>query len=62
MNKLYRNAYDSVIAGVCSGLSDYLNIDKNVIRLIAAVGGIFLFPVFIITYILAWAILPIKNY
>ncbi len=62
MNKLYRNAYDSIVAGVCSGLSDYMNVDKNVIRLIAAIGGIFLAPLFITSYIIAWLILPVKNY
>lgn len=62
MKKLYRNVYDSMVAGVCSGIADYFEIDKNVVRLIAAFLLLAMAPVTLITYIVAWVILPIKNY
>lgn len=62
MKKLYRNTYDSTIAGVCSGLADYLNVDKNLVRIVAVFLGLLLSLVVIPTYIVAWVILPIKNY
>ncbi len=62
MKKLHRNVYDKQIAGVCSGLGDYFGIDKNLIRIAAVFLGLLLFFVTIPTYIVAWVILPIKNY
>ena len=59
MKKLYRNKKDSKIAGICSGLSDYFEIDPTIIRLI------FLFGIFIgggiIVYIIGWFIIPVKE-
>ena len=40
--KLYRNTQNKMLAGVCSGLAEYLNIDPTVIRVIwalIALGG-----------------------
>ena len=38
--KLYRNTQNKLIAGVCSGLAEYLNIDPTVIRVIWALVGL----------------------
>ena len=60
MKKLYRNINDRKIAGVCSGIGTYFNIDPVLIRLIwvvfafAAGGGI-------IAYLIAWAIIPEES-
>lgn len=62
MKKLYRNVYDQTIAGVCSGIADYFNIDKSLVRLATVFLGLLLFWVVVPTYIVAWVILPIKNY
>lgn len=35
---LYRSKSNRMIAGVCAGLGDYLNIDPTVIRLLFALG------------------------
>ena len=32
--KLYRSRYDKKLAGVCSGLAKYLNMDPSVVRLV----------------------------
>ena len=57
MKKLYRNVNDRKIAGVCSGIGEYFDVDPVLIRLIwivfafAAGGGI-------VAYFIAWLIIP----
>ena len=57
--KLYRNLKDSRIAGVCSGIGDYFEIDTVIVRLF------FLLALFlgggVIVYLIAWLIVPIKD-
>ncbi|WOO88441.1 PspC domain-containing protein [Mollicutes bacterium LVI A0078] len=62
MKKLYRNDYDKVIAGVCSGIAEYFAIDKSLVRIVTVFLGFVLFWAILPTYIIAWMILPIKNY
>ena len=38
--KLYRSTQNKMIAGVCSGLAEYINIDPTVIRVIWALVGL----------------------
>ena len=38
--KLYRNPSNKYIAGVCSGLAEYINIDPTIIRVIWALVGL----------------------
>ena len=56
--KLYRNIQDKKIAGVCSGLADYLNIDPTIIRLIWALVA--LSGAGILAYLIAALIIPEK--
>ena len=58
MKKLYRNKTDSKIAGICSGIADYFEIDHVIIRLLFLLA-LFLGPGLIL-YIIAWIIVPIK--
>ncbi len=57
IRRLYRNTNDKVIAGVCSGMGDYLRLDPVLVRLImialAFAGG-----AGIAVYIVAWLIVP----
>ena len=59
MKKLYRNNTDYKIAGICSGIGDYFEIDPVIIRL-----G-FLLALFLgaglIVYIIGWIIIPLKD-
>jgi len=57
--KLLRSRSERVIAGVCGGLSAYINLDVVVIRLIYAALTIFtgFFPG-ILLYLVAWFIVP----
>ena len=54
--KLYRNSRDKKIAGVCSGLADYLNVDVTVVRilfLLALLCGSFGFWAYLIVWLCA---------
>ncbi|HUQ64833.1 MAG TPA: PspC domain-containing protein [Flavitalea sp.] len=55
--RLYRNADDKIIAGVCSGLANYLGIDPVIMRIVFVVFVGVLFWV----YILLWIIVPSKS-
>lgn len=59
--KLFRNAKDGRIAGVCAGLADYTNIETWIIRVIWFSGVIFSGGFFIVAYIAAWFILDKKE-
>lgn len=59
MKKLYKSRTDKKICGVCGGLSEYLDIDASIIRivwLVAAFCG-----VGILAYFIAAIILPFKE-
>jgi len=58
MNKrLFRSRKDRMVAGVCGGIGEYLNIDPTLIRLAFLVftlwggGGI-------LAYAIAWVVIP----
>jgi len=54
--KLYRSRKDKIIAGICGGIGQYFDIDPNLVRVIGAL--VCLTPPGILTYIIAWFILP----
>ena len=56
--KLYRNPNNKMIAGVCSGLAEYINIDPTIIRLIWAL--IALSGAGLVAYLVAAIIIPEK--
>ena len=56
--KLYRNTSNKMIAGVCSGLAEYIGIDPTVVRLIWAL--IALTGAGILAYLVAALIIPEK--
>ena len=56
--KLYRNPNNKVLAGVCSGLAEYINIDPTIIRVIWALVG--LSGAGIIAYLVCALIIPEK--
>ncbi|MAT41632.1 MAG: PspC family transcriptional regulator [Anaerolineaceae bacterium] len=58
-SKLYRNTNNQMIAGVCSGLGDYLNLDVTIVRLIF-VALFFLGGHGLLIYIILWIIMPIR--
>ena len=58
-NRLYRDANDKILGGVCAGLAAYLNIDPAIVRLLFAIitfGG---FGFGVLLYIVLWIVLPV---
>ncbi len=58
MNKQLTKGHDIQLAGVCSGIAEYFNIDVNIIRIAAILLGMFFFPAIIILYIVFAIVLP----
>ena len=56
--RLYRLACDSKIAGVCSGVGAYFDIDANVIRLLFIIGFLFSGGTLLIVYIAMMFLIP----
>jgi len=59
--KLLRNMHDKVLAGVSSGIADYMQVDVTIIRLLFVLSTIFLFGTGILVYLVMWIIVP-ENY
>ncbi len=57
--KLYRNRQEKKIAGVCSGLAEYLEVDVSIIR-VAFILSLFAGFCSIPAYILFWIVMPVK--
>jgi len=59
MKRLYRDKSNEMIAGVCSGIADYLDVDPTIIRLVFVLfaflggGGVWI-------YLVLWVIMPEK--
>lgn len=56
--RLTRRSEDRMIAGVCSGVADYLGLDVTLVRLLAVVAAIFSVGTVAIAYIAAWILMP----
>lgn len=57
--RLQRKEIDKVIAGVASGLAEYLDLDVTIVRIIFVLMAIFGFSGVLI-YIVLWIVLPVK--
>lgn len=62
MKKLYRSTSNRMIAGVCAGIADYVNVDTNVVRLLYIFGLMItgVFPL-VILYVIAMFMIPEKG-
>ena len=60
--KLYKIEQGRVFCGVCGGIAEYLNLDHNIVRLLAVLISVFtaVFPMFI-AYIVMACIIPAKS-
>jgi len=59
--RLFRNEHDKMIAGVASGLADYMQMDLTVVRLLFVLGTFGLFGTGLLVYIVMWIITPVNN-
>lgn len=59
--KLYRSLQHKMIAGICGGIGEIMDVDPTIIRLllvfVTLVTGIFPLT---FTYVVAWMIIPVK--
>ena len=55
---LTRSKSDRMIAGVCAGLADYLNVDPTVVRLLFVLGFFLAGPGIIIAYLIMAIVTP----
>jgi phage shock protein C len=58
MKRLYRNTEEGKIAGVCSGLGDYFELDPVVFRLLMLLSLFIAGPFF---YLIACIVIPAKK-
>lgn len=59
--KLYRSTTDKMVAGVCGGLAEYLNMDVTALRLIWTLVVVFTgFAPGVLVYIVAVFVMPEK--
>jgi phage shock protein C len=58
--KLYRSRSDKMLAGVCGGLSNYLNLDATVVRLLFVLL-FFLGGHGLLIYLILWILMPIES-
>jgi phage shock protein C len=57
--RLTRDIKNKMIAGVCSGIANYFNIDPTLVRLLWVVLTLISFGLGgIVAYIIAWIIIP----
>lgn len=56
--RFYRNPDDKVIAGVCSGLAAYFNLDPLWVRLAFVLFGLVFFGTGVFLYVILWIIVP----
>ncbi|MBB5638587.1 phage shock protein PspC (stress-responsive transcriptional regulator) [Pedobacter cryoconitis] len=60
-NRLLRNEHDKIIAGVSSGLAEYMQVDVTIIRLLFVLSTIFLVGTGVLVYLVMWIVVPVNN-
>lgn len=56
--RLTRRPDDKLVAGVCSGVAAWSGLDPTLVRVLAGVGAVFLFPLVPVAYLVAWVVMP----
>ncbi len=59
--RLYRDASDKLLGGVCSGIANYMNVDPAIVRLLFAIIALGAFGMGILVYIALWIFLPVRE-
>jgi phage shock protein C len=59
--RVYRLVRDKKIAGVCSGLAKYFDVDVTLVRLAVATGIVLSGGLGLVAYIVAWIIMPVDH-
>ena len=56
--RLTRRKDDRMVAGVCSGVADYLGLDPTLVRLLTVVAAVFTGGAVAVAYLAAWILMP----
>jgi len=59
--RLFRNEHEKVIAGVSSGVAEYMEVDVTIIRLLFVLSTIFLVGTGILVYVIMWIVVPVNT-
>lgn len=57
MKQLYRDEFNGMLGGVCSGISNHMNIDVSLIRILFFIF-LFISPITLLIYLILWVVLP----
>lgn len=60
--RLYRSPTNKMLAGLCGGLGEYLDVDPTMLRLIVVIAGFVSFGTALLFYIIAWMIVPERTF
>jgi len=58
VKQLHRSTTNRMVAGVCAGLAEYLNVDPTVIRLLFVLGIFMLGPGMLLAYLIIAVVTP----
>ncbi|RZL49793.1 MAG: PspC domain-containing protein [Pedobacter sp.] len=59
--RLHRNEHDRVVAGVASGLAEYMQVDITIVRLLFVLSTVFLAGGGLLVYVVMWIVVPVNN-
>ncbi len=57
--RLYRSETEKVLGGVAGGVSEYLDVDPSIVRVVWAVLALITGGVFFVLYIVMWIVVPL---
>jgi len=60
--RLYRSPSNKMLAGLCGGLGEYLDVDPTMLRLIVVIAGFVSFGTVLLFYVIAWIIVPERTF
>lgn len=58
--KLFRSANNRILAGVCGGVGEYLDIDPTVVRVVYVLLSLLTAFAGLLVYIVLWLIIPAR--
>lgn len=58
--RLKRDKQNKMIAGVCSGISNYFDMDPVLVRVLFVVGSLSAYP-FTLAYLILWLVTPYEE-
>lgn len=61
MKRLYRSENDVIISGLCGGIGEVYSVDPSLVRILALLAVLSTFPIGLLVYLIAAAIVPRKS-